>query len=659
MGKIRLIQEDFKAFKIGYFPSDISAIGEYHYYPPKGYTGIWYEPNKDTSWQGKPCWMIKEREGIHELEQEKNIRGETTLPMLIAGDREWENYRLEGSVWPLTLTHLCGLGFRYIDSRHFYLFALTGGSEAVLYKKCEEELIILSKVDFPYDCDHIYRLAVETLGNSIECQVDGKTVLTIKDDSYSHGKIAVVAAIPARFSDITLDMEQQEYFKVQESQRINSERIAKKRKEYPHPVLSKVINLKDFGAARSIRYGDLTGNGQIDFLFVQNMMLLNTGDECMISCITAVDLDGNVLWQIGEPDPENCMITADVPIQIYDIDGDGMNEVIYCKDFKIIVADGRTGKTKYWAPTPESIPHKKFKIYQNITLKRIVGDSISICNFSGNEHPSDILIKDRYNNVWAYDRNLKPLWHRYVNSGHFPYGYDINGDGRDELMVGHTLLSSDGELIWELPDMRCHVDEIVIGRFDPEYDKQMIALASGEDGFLLVDEDGKILVQDHIGHAQRVSVANYRPDLPGLEICVTTFWRNTGIIVYYDCKGRRIYSCEPGANGNVICPVNWTGDGRELILYSANNRYGGLMDGYGDPVVVLPDDGHPDLCCDAVDLLGDEREEILAWDSKRMYIYTQSDNPKEVNYIPEKYPIYNYSNYRGEFSFPRWKAGSK
>lgn len=44
-----------------------------------------------------------------------------------------------------------------------------------------------------------------------------------------------------------------------------------------------------------------------------------------------------------------------------------------------------------------------------------------------------------------------------------------------------------------------------------------------------------------------------------------------------------------------------------------------------------------------------------------MYIYTQ-DRPCEIKdreYVPEKYPLYNFSNYRGEFSFPRWRDRKK
>ena len=43
-----------------------------------------------------------------------------------------------------------------------------------------------------------------------------------------------------------------------------------------------------------------------------------------------MDLDGNILWQYGEPtdNMEIGNISADMPMQIYDIDGDGYDEVI-------------------------------------------------------------------------------------------------------------------------------------------------------------------------------------------------------------------------------------------------------------------------------------------------------------------------------------------
>ena len=98
--------------------------------------------------------------------------------------------------------------------------------------------------------------------------------------------------------------------------------------------------------------------------------------------------------------------------------------------------------------------------------------------------------------------------------------------------------------------------------------------------------------------------------------------------------------------------MNWDGDGTELILTNADAKKGGLLNGRGVRAVEFPDDGHPVLCCESLDLTGDERDELVVWDYHSMYIYTQDDCPKEQTYHPVQFPIYNASNYRGEYSYP-------
>ena len=653
-----VISEDFASFKPGYFPSDISAIGEYHYYKP-GFTGIWYEPNKCTGWQGKSCWMIKSTEGRRFIEQQldqRTVPWGDTIPVLVAGEKEWRSIAAKTEIQALAASERCGIVFRYKDSRHFYYFAIENGTAAALYKKEEDTLTLISTGEYFYNIDSRSVLSVEAVDDSICCRINGKIILQASDESYPAGCVGIASRCPSRFFSFKADIPVKERDLLIEQKKRKTAETELKRAEYPSMKLWTIINLKDFGSARNYRCADLNNDGEKELIFIQSMNVINNHDEMMISCMTAVDLRGNILWQIGEPARDAYIATCDLPVQIYDIDGDGKPEIIYAKDFKLIIADAATGITKFSVSTPKSIRHDKFKIYQNIILERIVVDSIRICNFSGGR-PSDILIKDRYNNIWAYNNKLELLWQRYVNCGHFPYAFDINGDGRDELVAGHSLISADGELIWELPDMDCHVDEIIVGKFDPENPKYQIVLASGEDGFILADGNGKIIAQDKLGHAQRVSVANYRPELPGLEICVTTFWRNTGIIAYYNCKGERLCSFETGANGNIINPVSWNTDGKILALYSASTEHGGLFDGYGDCIVKFPSDGHPELCCDAVDLFGDEREEILCWDEKIMYIYTQEDNPAELMFSNRKrYEEYNYSNYRGEFIYENNKG---
>ena len=67
-------------------------------------------------------------------------------------------------------------------------------------------------------------------------------------------------------------------------------------------------------------------------------------------------------------------------------------------------------------------------------------------------------------------------------------------------------------------------------------------------------------------------------------------------------------------NGNLLTPVNWTGDGQDFILLNADVERGGMIDGNGIQVVKFPDDGHPTMCAEAVNIYGDARDEIVTWD---------------------------------------------
>jgi hypothetical protein len=337
---------------------------------------------------------------------------------------------------------------------------------------------------------------------------------------------------------------------------------------------------------------------------------------------------------------------------------DGKNEVILARDFTISILEGSTGRVKRSIDNPVSndpvetlyagIPYGRY------AFDRVNVDSIRICNFTGREYPTDILVKDRYSRLWAYDNNLELLWEYHDGiTGHFPFTKDINGDGREEMFVGYNLVSADGEKLWSLPIETDHTDEIIIGNIDPDRPGEIIAIACGDEGVVVSDLDGNILLKRLVGHAQRISAGNYRPDLPGLELAVSTYWGSQGIVYIYSCKGELLHSFEPGTDGNVIAPVNWTGDGRDLLLLNGNVERGGMLDGFGCRVVTFPNDGHPDLCTEVLDITGDCREEIVFNDTATTEIYTQ-DRPFEGDKIfcPDKYPLYNASNYRGEYSWP-------
>jgi hypothetical protein len=100
-------------------------------------------------------------------------------------------------------------------------------------------------------------------------------------------------------------------------------------------------------------------------------------------------------------------------------------------------------------------------------------------------------------------------------------------------------------------------------------------------------------------------------------------------------------------------PVNWIGDEEEFFVHNANPAYGGMFDGWGRPVVMFPDDGHPDMCYAVVDLTGDCRDEVVVWNQHEVWVYTQEDNPKDGRlYRPRRNPLHNYSNYQATVSLP-------
>jgi hypothetical protein len=233
---------------------------------------------------------------------------------------------------------------------------------------------------------------------------------------------------------------------------------------------------------------------------------------------------------------------------------------------------------------------------------------------------------------------------------------DLDGDGRDEVMVGYTLLDHDGTVIWRV-EVEDHQDAIAIAVADPDHAGPLIALASGDGGTVVCDAHGSVRWRDRTGHVQRLTAARVRDDAPGLQFITKTFWGNPDIICIYDARGNRLASAEVPGSGAVLSPVNWRGDGVELLLASGSLRLGGLWDGRLRRVVGFPDDGHPTLCAEALDLTGDARDEIVLWDLDRIWIYTQDAPPPEGPvYRPRRQPHYNMSDYRAEISVPHWEG---
>ncbi len=321
-----------------------------------------------------------------------------------------------------------------------------------------------------------------------------------------------------------------------------------------------------------------------------------------------------------------------------------------CMNQELVVADGATDKTKYKAPTPASKPPAD-------RYPRILGDCLFFCDLRGRGSAQDLVIKDRYWHFWTLTDRLEPLWDGACRTGHYPFAADVDGDGHDELAIGYALFDHDGRLLWNLEDrIADHADGVAIANFGERPGSvPRIFYAASNGGAVYADLQGNILKHHRIGHVQNPAIADFRPDLPGLEVVSINFWGNQGILHFYDAQGEIYHDCEPNPFGSMCLPVNWTGRPGEYFVHNPNVRWGGMFDGWGRCVVTFPDDGHPDMCNAVLDITGDCRDEVVVWDPKAIWVYTQSDNPQAGRlYRPRRNPLYNYSNYQATVSLPGW-----
>ena len=140
-----------------------------------------------------------------------------------------------------------------------------------------------------------------------------------------------------------------------------------------------------FGVGRNLRFGDLDGDGRLEILVGQVVHHGPKDRHSELGCLTALTLDGRVLWQSGDPDAWKDGLTNDVAFQAHDLDGDGRAEVVYCRDQELVVAEGTSGQVLRKIPTPlvpagDDRPKSPFP--------RVLGDSLFFATCAGPGGPA-------------------------------------------------------------------------------------------------------------------------------------------------------------------------------------------------------------------------------------------------------------------------------
>lgn len=346
--------------------------------------------------------------------------------------------------------------------------------------------------------------------------------------------------------------------------------------------------------------------------------------------LEAYRLDGTMMWRYDM----GWSIEAGIwysPWIVYDVDGDGKAEV-YCKagegdprDEKglvqtgaeyLVKLDGETGKVVAKTEWPTRDGFGKYNYYCR--------NFLTVAYLDGKK-PSLIIQRGTYKliKMQALDKDFNQIWYwespqeekKYGGqSGHGLITADVDGDGRDELVMGGAVIDENGKGMWSLE--MGHPDVMYVADIDPSNPGLEIFYGieprQKTDGICVVDaRTGRKLWAHkeptrHI-HNQGMA-ADILADSPGMEVYAGE--RDLKQRWLYSAKGKLIEFHETGT----LSPraLWWDADPQKEVIIS-----GAVRDWGGEPMQRL--EGR---VIAVVDCLGDYREEVITALKGELRIYT-------------------------------------
>ncbi len=330
--------------------------------------------------------------------------------------------------------------------------------------------------------------------------------------------------------------------------------------------LVSAIDVGDFGA-ETLRVGDLNGDGAPDLLLTQSVY----GTRA-ITCLTALTITGQVLWQRGTPSRDNGHIYGDLPVQIHDWDGDGRNEVLYVEPARYAELFPGTGyaveRAKRYEGTATLVvlDATTGQEWRRLPLPAPADDSLAFADLTGRGWRGDLVVKDRYWNIWGVAHEGQVLWHWQGSPGHYPAIGDVDGDGRDEVFVGFALLDHDGRVVFAHHDGGHHADAAALVRL-PGGEWRLLF---GNHGLHCLAPDGRELWAHPLAEAQHVVPGRYRTDSPVQALVIDRGQpgpdgkRLPATLYLYDLDGHELWRrVQPAGAWCAACArLNWFGPGQ-------------------------------------------------------------------------------------------------
>ena len=474
----------------------------------------------DGTWEVEDNLLWQRRSRVAELEERLAYQAEhygdgpswikiprAPYPALVIGGRGWFDYNATATLRVLDGGR-AGLAVRWEDGRHCYYVFLEGGCDLAVYRRDQDELVELGRTPFEHSANTFVTLTVSVCGESLICTVDGGPMLEVEDAHFPSGGVALVAEGPAVYERLEIDGLRE----FAPPCKLPAGAAPRKQMSIPLPA---------YDSAAALRPALRQASGE-------PLIILRPNESRELSLIGP---DGREHCRLGPWDQDPGSV-GDFPVQVFDLSGDGQDEVIVIVDGKIRVYD-LTGRLLAEQEIP---PPNAYGECANDPEWATVNDAL--CPVQTGDGKMGFYIKDRYWNIHFYDADLQHKWHHAVNTGHFPFPVDLDGDGRQEILCGHTLFDVEGNILWkaDLPD---HTDGAAYQSLR-EGDPKRLYLTAGEAGLVCLDPaSGEILERLRLGHVQHGWFGQFI-DGRSQQILVVTLWCENNIYYVLDDQLREV-----------------------------------------------------------------------------------------------------------------------
>jgi hypothetical protein len=524
----------------------------------------------------------------------------TNLPfLLVAGDEAWGDVELRAETrcimtdsFPYFHDEMTfdyhgrtGVAFRAQDSRRHYFAGFDHGQRVVIAAREDANWIVLNSAPFSVDRRRWYALALRCAGDRFELRVDGELWLTAQDARWRTGPAGLYSNTVSRWAGAEVLCAPAEVRAAAARRRASEADLRGARRRWPG--LRKLAQIALPPTPAAPKFAAVLDEARGAFLI--------RWEGPAGSGLAALERTGRELWRREWPGPGRAL-----QIKCADIDLDGAPEAVVMNGDEILVLDGATGATRAAAPYPEGCPFIRHRGEKGAFKGRVP----YLWQLAGPDRPARIVLFE-YTGAGAHtivclDHNLNFRW-RHLNyagkAGHDLKAYDVDGDGRLEVVAAYYAVNDEGETVWRVRDQdlvfkQDHADNLFVGPMDAEgRGPAKIVASCGEAGAMFVRAaTGDIFAQRRgLGHVQRLAGGRFRPESPGVQVWLWTDWGSPSIYYLFDENATLLHRFQPDplpANG---VAVTWRADGAQLLLIQGTRRAQGLWDGQGRRIIDLVD----------------------------------------------------------------------